>query len=367
MLGKTVGIIFSLSAILVSYPPIALQDSVGKDGIDARKLQLPPYNLTGSEVGIGQVELGRPAKYGFDRKAFLSQKSFSIPLIAVTEVFLQNHPAKPDEDVDSHAHNVAGVIISSDRTYRGVAPAAKLYSSASGTNYNNPQPEECLTTQHIALQNHNDIRAINFSFGESLQQDPRPDARLDGNSLLTQCIDWSARIHDVLYIVAGNEGIGGFPIPTDNFNGINIASTVRLGRIFTKADPVNLVMSDKDSQVDHRKINTSARQLIHLLAPGSNIMVPGLDGTFTRVSGTSFAAPHAVGTVALLQELSDRLCSVNRKQRKNPCDFHHWSLDARRHEVMKAVLINSADKIQDNGDGLRLGMTRTVIDKNKHS
>ena len=30
---------------------------------------------------------------------------------------------------------------------------------------------------------------------------------------------------------------------------------------------------------------------------------------------------------------------------------------------MKAVLLNSADKIQDSGDGLRLGMTRTLIDK----
>jgi hypothetical protein len=30
---------------------------------------------------------------------------------------------------------------------------------------------------------------------------------------------------------------------------------------------------------------------------------------------------------------------------------------------MKAILLNSADKIQDSGDGLRLGMTRTLIDK----
>jgi hypothetical protein len=42
----------------------------------------------------------------------------------------------------------------------------------------------------------------------------------------------------------------------------------------------------------------------------------------------------------------------------------HWSLDTRRHEVMKAVLLNSADKIQDAGDGLRLGMTRTMLAKN---
>jgi hypothetical protein len=30
---------------------------------------------------------------------------------------------------------------------------------------------------------------------------------------------------------------------------------------------------------------------------------------------------------------------------------------------MKAILLNSADKIKDSGEGLRLGMTRTLIDK----
>jgi hypothetical protein len=37
-------------------------------------------------------------------------------------------------------------------------------------------------------------------------------------------------------------------------------------------------------------------------------------------------------------------------------------VDARQPEVMKAVLINSADKIQDTGDGNFLGMERTVVD-----
>jgi len=41
-----------------------------------------------------------------------------------------------------------------------------------------------------------------------------------------------------------------------------------------------------------------------------------------------------------------------------------WVENARRHEVMKAVLMNSADKLEDNGDGNLLGMTRTVLDSN---
>jgi len=40
-----------------------------------------------------------------------------------------------------------------------------------------------------------------------------------------------------------------------------------------------------------------------------------------------------------------------------------WSIDSRRNEVMKAVLLNSSEKIKDDGNGLKLRMTRTLIDK----
>ena len=61
-------------------------------------------------------------------------------------------------------------------------------------------------------------------------------------------------------------------------------------------------------------------------------------------SGTSFAAPHVTGTIALLQQYAVGNFAAN--------------ANARRHEVMKAVIMNSADKIKDTGNGLRLGMTR---------
>ena len=91
---------------------------------------------------------------------------------------------------------------------------------------------------------------------------------------------------------------------------------------------------------------------------GSKISVLNLDGKIIKVSGTSFAAPHTTASVALLQEFGDR--QLKQKQ-------SHWSEDSRRHEVMKAVLFNSADKIQDTGDGLSLGMHRTTLNKHNHT
>ena len=73
-----------------------------------------------------------------------------------------------------------------------------------------------------------------------------------------------------------------------------------------------------------------------------------------KVSGTSFAAPHITASVALLQEFGDRQINQN---------LPNWSTHARRHEVTKAVLLNSADKLEDLGDDSLLGMKRTIINE----
>ncbi|MBW4612509.1 MAG: S8 family serine peptidase [Desmonostoc vinosum HA7617-LM4] len=352
MFKKLTWIIWGLGASCLSVPTIAsaVGTSLGNSGIDALKLHQSPYNLTGRKIAIGQVEIGRPGMFGWDKAV---SKNRAISLAAV---FLRNGPAKSNSGVDPHAYNVAGVMVSRDKGLPGVAPGARLYSSAVGSTKNMGQPEECLSAQHIALQNSGDVRAINFSFGEPLNRDPRPEPTLDGNALLTLCVDWSSRVHDVLYAIAGNQGKGGIPIPTDNFNGVNVAFSSRRGGIFNKVDVSNLAGTNlgTSGRLAGKEFNLDGRRAISLVAPGSNIPLLNPDGKLNKATGTSFAAPHVTATVALLQEFSDQQLRA-----KKP----NWSVDARRHQVMKAVLLNSAEKIQDIGDGLRLGMTRTLIDK----
>jgi hypothetical protein len=337
----------------IGLPALALSTSVGPAGIDALRLHGAPYNLMGYKIALGQVEIGRPGLFGLDK---IANRNL---LVQINQALLLAGPARPDEYVDSHAANVASVMISQDKVLMGVAPSAVLFSGAVGPLPEmTAQPEECLTTQAVALRNSGDVRAINFSFGEPLLRDPRPNPVLDGNSLLTQCIDWSERVHDVLYVIAGNQGGGGIPIPTDNFNGINVAYSMQVDGRFTKVDFANLG-SEPDGQGPGGLVpesNEGPRRSINLVAPGNQIEMLNPDGTRTISSGSSFAAPHVTATVALLQEWGDRQIRSG-----------GWTLAARKPLVMKAVLLNSADKLQDAGDGLRLGMSRTLLDKNNRT
>ena len=336
---------------LAGLPVFALSSSVGVDGIDALRLHQAPFNLTGRKIAIGQVEIGRPSQFGLDKVAFES-----LPM-SVGGLFFRDTQPTANELVDYHATNVASVMISQDKRLTGVAPGASLYSAAVGPLPGQTgQPEECLASQHVALQNGGDVRAMNFSFGESLGRDSRRHPSLDGNSLLTQCLDWSERVHDVLYVIAGNQGSGGIPIPTDNFNGVNVAYSTRVDGRFVKLDFANMGSEPTFSpfRATGPESNVGARRSISLVAPGNFIEMINPDGTVSTSSGTSFAAPHVAATVALLQELGDRQLRAG-----SP----NWSTDSRRPMVMKAVLLNSADKLQDQGDGRRLGMTRTLLDE----
>ncbi len=350
MVKKFAWIVLGLSSFCFSTSVLAEASSIDEQGIDALRLHKSPYNLIGRKIAIGQVEIGRPGQFGLD-KAVSSNRA-----VTLAGVFLRDQPAKSNSSVDPHAENVAGVMVSTDKALPGVAPGARLYAAAVGSLKTGGQPEECLSAQYVALQNGGDVRSINFSFGEPLERDARPNASLDGNALLTECIDWSARVHNVLYAIAGNQGKGGIPIPTDNFNGVTVAFSSRLQKIFSKVDVSNLatIAEGFGRHLLGREFNLAARSSVSLVAPGSNIRLLNPDGKLTKVTGTSFAAPHVTATLALLQEFGDRQLRMHKS---------NWSLDSRRHELMKAVLLNSADKIQDFGDGLRLGMSRTLIDK----
>ena len=349
-------ILFGLSFFLIGQKAHASAESTGPNGIESIGL-----GLSGNGVGIGQIENFRPGDPwdntqtevppfpAFDTTAarfnsFINPKEvfFGTPDTPISNIINFTPAANDigDTGAAGHATEVAGVMISTDTTpipfstdlAIGVAPQADLYASGFGSTIFTHEVF-ARTAQFIAGRNGGNISAINVSTGFSLTGNEIPD----GNSTLSSFIDWSAKEHDVLYVVAGPYTPGAtssIRIPADNFNGVTVAfSRENNDGVFSNVASQNVV------------IPSTGRTYIDLIAPGFDVATATQGNGISLTSfGTSIAAPHVTGTVALLQEHANNV---------------GWNANARRHEVMKAVLMNSADKVA----GI-LGSTRTVLNKN---
>ncbi len=301
---------------------LALADgpSTGPNGINSQGL-----GLTGVGVKIGQVEPGRPGIPRLDNAA--NSNNTVVPVAAFigsTRVSIAN--GNVNMRIDSHAEGVAGVMIATGvGAQPSVAPAASLYSGATDPAVvaaSDVFQAAAARAQNIVNQG---VLAINQSSGIGPVV---PNA----GSLYTQFVDWSTSAQKVLYVVAGDER--GVPVgsPSDGFNRINIGFTRMVGGVFNQVDPANVFTTTTDGRTE-----------IDLVAPGRNIMTADLNNKTQTASGTSFAAPLVTGTVALLQQLANT-------------QFNGATLgDAQRPEVMKAVLMNSADKFIG-----ALGMQKTI-------
>ncbi|MCC7473971.1 MAG: S8 family serine peptidase [Pirellulales bacterium] len=373
--------------VVVSFAQTyASQDTIGLNGINSAGLTTAnglPLNggavASVDPVAIGQVESFRPGDNSFDtdptlRNAtvdpagvfFLKQGppiTYNATSNTASEIGPPPYPFPAN--AGHHSIGVAGVMISTAMdtpntpiTPTGVSLGAQLYSIGQESTGTDDDAYLALASQQIALLPGVpgvDVRAINMSVNVTSSS-----GASDGNSLMTLFLDWSASAHDVLYVVAGTElatgGPTGAPAPTDNFNGITVAYSAKVGGtgMYRQVGTFNTFNEDADG----------ARTSVDIMAPGDMVDTVGR-GTARLVStGTSFAAPHVTSTVALLQQYAnERIVNGG------------WNaVNSRRHETMKAVLLNSADKIKDDGTrtvngipvpmGGFLGMDRTVLDKN---
>jgi hypothetical protein len=237
----------------------ASQDTIGPNGINSAGLTTANGSpLDGGAAGtfgpvaIGQVEGFRSGDNSFDTDPtlknatvdpagvfFLKQGppvTYNATANTAAEIGPPPYPFAPP--AGHHSIGVAGVMISTAMdtpntpiTPTGVSLGAQLYSIGQQSTGIDDDAYLALAAQDLVLHPTVPgitVRAINMSVGTTSSS-----GASDGNSLATLFVDWSANTKDVLYVVAGTEsltgGPTGAPAPTDNFNGITVAYSAKVG------------------------------------------------------------------------------------------------------------------------------------------
>ncbi|MBC8107482.1 MAG: S8 family serine peptidase [Anaerolineae bacterium] len=193
-------------------------------------------------------------------------------------------------DSDGHGTEVAGVIASKPFDfngfhYSGVAPDAKLVALRVSSGDEGGAPD-ALIEQALrwVIDHHGEfaIRVVNISLGSGSYGADQT------NNQLSDELKKLADLDIAVFAASGNSG--------DTIAG----ST---GIAYPAADPNVISVGAVNSSNVISDFTQRAKNL-DLLAPGESVPTTARTGGFIAVSGTSFSAPYAAGTAALLAQAS---------------------------------------------------------------
>lgn len=195
-----------------------------------------------------------------------------------------------------HGTHVAGIIAGSGKKsgYRfvGVAPKVSLYNVKVFINSQTPTGRPTIISAILwAVRQKVDV--INMSFGDN-------QGCSDGSCIICKTADYAASQGVVVIAAAGNAGPaeGSISCPGNARQVITVGAT-------TKTEPVVVAgFSGRGSAYQPDKPD--------VVAPGDRIVAAQPGGTYAAMTGTSMAAPHVSGIVALLQQAARR---AKRKKR----------------------------------------------------
>ncbi|MDP3734567.1 MAG: S8 family serine peptidase [Nanoarchaeota archaeon] len=184
------------------------------------------------------------------------------------------------KDSNNHGSHVAGIVASTDATYTGVAPAAKLVAvkvfpgSSGSTNVSNVIAGIDWCKNNAATYN---ISIITLSLGDGSQHNSDCDT-----DILASAANSAVDAGIFVDVASGNNGYS---------SGIGVPSCA------SKVAAVGWT-----SDTDAISSGSNSGLILDLLAPGTSIMSSKTGSGFMALSGTSMAAPHVAGAAALIRQ-----------------------------------------------------------------
>ncbi len=210
--------------------------------------------------------------------------------------YVNDDPDPLDDHVLGHGTHVAGIISSTNPTYRGIAPAASLVALKVCTNSGSCADSDVIAAIDWCVNNATryNISVISISLGGE-QADSFCDAGAGAAYApsINAAVGWNISV-----VISTGNTYGEY---TNATAGISIPSCVYNA---TRATATN---SDDSSLADYAFRHANFPGII--AAPGTSITSLDDGGGTTTMSGTSMAAPHLSGAIALLQQfhtLQDR-------------------------------------------------------------
>lgn len=183
-----------------------------------------------------------------------------------------DYRSRLDRLTDRTGHGTAvAAIIAAGKTpqYAGIAPEAKLMivkvSNEEG------YTKDFITARGISWAVENGADVINLSMATNEEI----------SSAIADTIDGAGERNIPVVIAAGNDGEGA------------------LNNMAKSSHPIVVSASDRD---DEAAAYASSGQRIDFIAPGTEILAPDRESGYVTVSGTSYAAAHVTGAVALALE-----------------------------------------------------------------
>lgn len=192
-------------------------------------------------------------------------------------------------DRNGHGTHVAGIIAAKKNGTGviGVAPDAKLLILKVLNNEGNGSILSLIEAIHYAVDwrgpDNEKVTAISLSLGSRQPNDKLHDA-----------VKRAVR-HDIAVVVAsGNDGDG--KVDTNEY---------RYPGAYQEVISVGALNGKEIADF------TNTNENIDLYAPGVKVLSTHIDGDFASLSGTSMAAPHVAGAIALLKEEFQHLTNEN--------------------------------------------------------